>query len=164
MTRIVLACVLAMGCGLGSEPKPVPEPTIAWLSGLQPWYCGAEALPPKVAKDGTSTPQVRDIAIKMVPGRDSFTAIFAAVNGNDKSIGSLTRFTVTGERTATLHFENDRKQKGEAALAFSPDFSTLTVTWTASVTPPGTSPVPPAPTTLAAAPGPAACAAGGMLR
>ncbi len=164
MTRFVLACVLSMGCGFGGSGSTAPEPTTSWLSGLKPWYCGAEALPPKVGKDGAATPQVRDVALKIVPGSESFTAIYAAANGNDKSVGSLTRFTGTGERTATMRWENDQKQKGQALLAFSPDLSTVTVTWTAEVTPPGSSPVPPAPTTLTAAPGPAACVAGGMIR
>lgn len=170
MSRLVLVWMAAMGCGGGGEPAKAPAPVpVGWIAAVKPWYCGPEALPPRVSKEGVSkegvsTARTRDIALKIVPGTDSFTAIWAAADGTDSAIGSLTRFTSDTDGTATLRWENDRKQKGEARLAFAPDFATVTVTWTAEVTPPGSPAVPPAPTTLTYAPGPAACVAGGMLR
>lgn len=155
-------------CGGGTSEKPAAPasaPSSAWIASVKPWYCGTEALPPKVGKDGVSTPQVRDVAIKVVPGSGSFTAIYGATaGGNDKSIGSWTRFVAGAERAATLRWENDQKQKGDVELTFSPDYSTVTVKWTAAVTPPGSSAVPPAPTTLTAAAGPAGCSAGTLIR
>jgi hypothetical protein len=170
---LLIGAGLLVGCGTPEKPAPPPSASgAAWIASVKPWYCGTEALPPRVGPDGVSTPQARDVALKVVPGKDSFTVIYASLLGagaasgsaNDKSIGTMTRFAATGERGATLRWENDQKQKGDTALAFSPDFSTVTVTWTASVTPPGSSPVPPAPTTLAAAAGSSACVAGTLIR
>ncbi|MES2639358.1 MAG: hypothetical protein V4850_07730 [Myxococcota bacterium] len=178
MTRLaqllLIGAGVLVGCGTppASPAPPPPSPTTAWIAGMKPWYCGTESLPPRVGADGVSTPQARDVALKIVPGKDSFTVIYASLLGagaasgsaNDKSIGTMTRFAAAGERGATLRWENDQKQKGDAALAFSPDFATVTVTWTPSATPPGSSPVPPAPTTLAAAAGSSACVAGTLIR
>ncbi|MDP2308876.1 MAG: hypothetical protein Q8P18_22835 [Pseudomonadota bacterium] len=169
MTRSVFASVLlaAAACSRPEQPAPPPlppAPTLAWIGDVKPWYCGTEPLPAKVRADGVATPQVRDVALKIMPGAESFTVIYAAANGPDKAVGTMTRFAVGAERTATLRWENDQKQKGDAVLAFSPDYSSVTVTWTAAVTPPGTSPVPLAPAPLAATSGASGCVAGPMIR
>ena len=160
----VVACLFLLACSGAEAPKAAPVPSDAWVTSVKPWYCGPEPLPALTGKDGAAQPQNREVAMKLVPGKSSFTAIYAAVNGTDKSVGSLTRFVSTGERTATMRWENDQRQNGDVVLSFAPDFATLTLTWKANKTPPGSSPVPGVTTTLTAAAGSSACVAGGMIR
>ncbi|MDP2312582.1 MAG: hypothetical protein Q8P41_06720 [Pseudomonadota bacterium] len=167
LTFVSLTAATLTGCSGNEAPAEAPvvdAPKADWVAGVKPWYCGTEALPALVGKDGTSTPQSRDVALKIMPGTGSLTALFAAKSGNDKIVGSMTRFVATADHAATLHWENDQKQKGEAALVFAPDYGTVTVTWTPSATPPGTSPVPAGPATLTAGAGSSACVTGGMIR
>ena len=163
--RPLLACLLLVGCSGNAASEPAPAgPDTAWIASLKPWYCGAEALPPKTAKDGATQAQSRDLAVRIKPGTGSFTAVYGSVNGIDKSVGSFTRLNVTGTGAATMRFDNDQRQNGDVTLAFAPDFSTVTVTWVAAKLPPGSSPMPTAPTVLTAAAGSSACVAGALIR
>ena len=68
----VVLVALLVGCGGGEKAAPPPAPSAAWTAAVKPWYCGPEALPPKSA--GGEARQ-RDVAVKIVPGKDGFTAL-----------------------------------------------------------------------------------------
>jgi len=165
LVRPLLASLFLVACsGSPAAEAPPAGPDTAWIASIKPWYCGAEALPPKTAKDGASQVQSRDLAVRIKPGATSFTAVYGSVNGIDKSVGSFTRLKVTGTGAATMRWDNDQRQNGDVTLAFAPDYSTVTVTWAATKLPPGSSPMPTAPTVLTAAAGSSACVAGGLIR
>lgn len=135
-----------------APPAPAANP---WVAQIGSWYCGSEPLP---AKDPAAAPGTRDFVVKLTPGDDAFSGLYAIQEGPRQYIGAFTRFAAAGERAATFHAENSMRQKGDAALAFSPDFQTLTVTWQVGTQAAKST------TTLTAAKDPGACAGGALLK
>ena len=128
-----LACAFLIGCS-GGAPAGTPGATpgvtpSSWVSAIKPWYCGAEQVAAKETPTDTRAARSRDMALRLVPTEDSFTGLYGLENGGEAYIGTLSRFEPLGERKAKLHWKNDRKQKGEATFAFSPDFTSVTVKW-----------------------------------
>lgn len=162
LVTVLASCLI--GCGSAAGPEAAAVNPAEWLGGVKPWYCGVEALPPMLGKDGVSVPRSRTIAMKIVPLPESFTAVYSTANGNDKSVGSFTRFVGGAARTATLNWQNEQRQKGDALIVFSPDYKTAALTWTLTSDRPGGSSVPSAPTTLTAATADAECVKSGLLR
>jgi hypothetical protein len=122
---MLLSVVTLLACG-GGTPAP---PDTTWVRSVKPWYCGSEQVEAKETASGARAARSRDMAMKVAPGQDSLTAVYALENAGERYIGHLTRFEPTGPRAATLAWENDRKQKGKAQLTFSEDFQSLTVAW-----------------------------------
>lgn len=149
MIGTALFSVLLVACGRSdAPPKPTAPVSVAttWVKDVRPWYCAA----PSAELPGGA-------AVKMAPTVDSLTAIYTTGEGRGKRIGTLTRFAGTADRTATVRWATDRKGEkgGDAKLTFSPDFASVTITWTGTT---------PDAATLTAVDDPATCAAASTIR
>ncbi len=122
-----VASGLLIACS-GGTPAAAPVAS-SWVSGIKPWYCGAEMLAAKETPADTRAARSRDMALRLTPTEDSFTGLYGLENGGETYVGALSRFEPLGERKAKLYWKNDHKQKGEAMFEFAPDFKSVTVNW-----------------------------------
>ncbi len=155
----VLVTLLLVACGSAPPAKQaVAAPAAPWVDGVKGWYCGSDAAASPEGAAAEGAPATRDVVVKLAPTSDSFTGLYVVQEAGRPTIGTLTRFSPTGDRAATLRSENDLEQQGDAKLSFGADYQTLTIEWSVGRF------ATPTTTTLSAVADPSACAAGKLLR